>query len=170
MIGLRLLAQDPLISASSIYHGMKPGDSVTVYQCYVVDPQSGPLQPTDYASTPQVPYTISSKIILRKYADSVVASVYTTHIRDFPNRKFSGLKIRERPYWQFTQEQRFKASQNALTNLARLEMVGREAMEYDYPLTKHTRNQVILKRGKKFRQLVYEDPLRVLPLIRPASP
>src|SRR5687768_2085942 len=98
-----LFAQaDPSIPRSSLLSGLAEGDSVNYYLCHVVDPDAEPQFASDYAIPVKEKYTVTEKIVLQKVSGGYAARVYTTTVRDFPNRKFSGLKIRERPYWQFT--------------------------------------------------------------------
>ena len=147
--------------ARSLVKGLLPGDSLIIYQCVVVAPSSE----NDYAVSSH-PYTSTIRLVVHRQSDSsYYAKWFTTGIRDFPNRKFSGLKIRERPYWQFKEAGRRPLTYAEVLKLHRLEVSGREAMEYDYPVTKHTRNQVIVKHGKRFRQLVRDDSMRVAALL-----
>ena len=161
---IQINAQDSLkIPASSLFYNLKAGDSVTVYQCRVIDP-SFENDKTQY--TPATLYTVTEKIVIKKIGNQTVAERYDTHIRDLPNRKFSGLKIRERPYWLFVRKESFELSDVSLEKIVRLERAGREAMEYDYPVSKHSRNQLIIKRGKNFRQLLYGKPVSAAELLR----
>src|SRR5690606_26177836 len=74
-----------MIPSSSLFYGLKAGDSVTVYQCRVTDPSSN-TEESDYA--PAAPYTITEKVVVKRHGENYSATVYTTHIRDLPNRKF----------------------------------------------------------------------------------
>ncbi len=149
------LAAQLAIPKKSMLYGMKPGDSVIVYQCHVVDPSREPQLASD-TPVSAAPHTVTDRIVLRKKDSSFVATLWQTGIRDFPNRKFSGLKVKERPYWYFVFVRSCEVTNEQVRKLAALEQAGREAMEYDYPVTKYTRNQLILKKGKNFSQLVID--------------
>lgn len=149
------LSAQLIIPKNSVLYGMKSGDSVVVYQCHVKDPSQEPRIASDSPVT-YAPHTVTDRFVLRKQDSAFVVSHWQTGIRDFPNRKFSGLKIRERPYWYFMFVRSCDVSAEQIKKLVALEQGGREAMEYDYPVTRYTRNQLILKKGKNFSQLVLD--------------
>ena len=71
-----------------------------------------------------------------------------------PNRKFSGQKIRERKYWNYKFLKEESLDENDLKILGAIELKGHEPTEYDFAVTVHSPNQIIIKKGKDFRQLV----------------
>jgi hypothetical protein len=145
------------IAGSDFLKKLKAGDSVIYYQCHV---EEGIQQLSTVSGQTLVgqtqKYTITEKYVLRWIGGKYLADYYTSSLTIFPNRKFSGLKIREKPYWDFKKEKTFVLTAQDLKVLAALENKGREAMEYDYPITKYTSNQLIIKAGKNFKQLVIE--------------
>jgi hypothetical protein len=104
-------------------------------------------------------YSVTLKFVVRKDNGDYLVTEYISRYTKLPNRRFSGLKIRERPYWEFTKERSFLLSGKGLQNLVAMESQGREAIEFDYAVTKYTTNQLIIKHGKNFKQLVLEDDL-----------
>lgn len=158
--------QDSLVvPRTSLFYGMSNGDSLVFYQCRVIDPEKEPKLAADYAQAPSIAHTLTDKMVVIKSVSGYSARVYKTHMRDLPNRKFSGLKVRERPYWMFEFVKSGRVSEAAMKVLLSTESKGREAIEYDYAITKHTRNQVIIKRGKNFKQLLPPSNRRLVELV-----
>jgi hypothetical protein len=158
-------AQDTLlVPRSSIFYGLAKGDSVSIYQCRVIDPEKEPKIASDYAQAAQVMYTLTDKLVIVKNDRGYSARVYRTHMRDLPNRKFSGLKIKERPYWMFEFVRAAKLTDEMMKFILNVESRGQEAIEYDYAITKHTRNQVIFRKGKNFKQLLPNTNTRLVTL------
>src|SRR5688572_10333722 len=82
-------AQDSLsIPRSSVFYGLRKGDSVVIYQCRVIDPEKEPKIASDYVQAAQVMYSLTDRIVVIKNGQGYSARVYQTHIRDLPNRKF----------------------------------------------------------------------------------
>ena len=159
--------QDSLqVPRTSLFYGLNENDSVVVYQCRVIDPEREPKIASDYVTPPKVMYSITDKMVIRKDERGYLARVYRTHMRDLPNRKFSGLKIRERPYWMFEFVKSAELSEAAMKLILSVEANGREAIEFDYAISKHTRNQVIFKRGKNFEQLLPHTNTRLAELVK----
>jgi len=133
------------------------GDSIVYYQCHVEDAtqQLSTASGQTIQGTAQK-YTITEKYVLTKTSSGFLVKYYTSSLSVFPNKKFSGLKIRERPYWQFVHVKTFVLTENFLKILLALEKKGREATEFDFGITKYTTNQLILKHRKDFKQLVID--------------
>ena len=145
------------ISATSMFKHLKLGDSLTFYQCHV---EEG-VQQLSTASGQTVTgktqkYTITEKYVLVKLESGYNVNYYTSSLNVFPNKKFSGLKIRERSYWAFAKEKSTTLNELDLKVFLSLEKKGREAIEYDFAITRYTTNQIIIKQGKEFKQLVID--------------
>jgi hypothetical protein len=136
---------------------LKAGDSVIYYQCHVEEgiQQLSTASGQTLTGKPQK-YTITEKYVLRKKERSYSVQYFSSSLTIFPNRRFSGLKIKEKTYWEFKEEKTFDLNNQDLKVLVSLEKKGREATEYDYPVTKYTTNQLIIKSGKNFKQLVID--------------
>ena len=151
-------SKDSLISAhNSILNKLHEVDSVIYYQCHVEDAvqQLSTTSGQKITGKPQK-YAITEKYILKKIQNSFVIDYYTSSFTIFPNRKFSGLKIREKGYWNFKKEKTIILNQQGLKILLAIEKIGKEAIEYDYAITKHNTNQLIIKKRKDFKQLVID--------------
>ena len=125
------------------------GDSLLIYQCHVDQ------QPADSGKTVKA-RTITDKYVLCKTGQGLLLRRYGCHLYTIPNKRFSGLKIREKEYWQFFYKEEKQLSEKEFEALLALEQKGKEAIEYDYPVSRYTTNQVIFKNGPDFRQLVYD--------------
>ncbi|MDP3567520.1 hypothetical protein [Sediminibacterium sp.] len=153
-----LHCQDSIvIPSSSILNTIKIGDSVTYYQCHVeAAVQQLSTVSGQTLTGKQQKYTITEKYVLKKNADNYSVNYYASSLTVFPNRKFSALKIREKPYWEFKKEKSFTLTEKDLKVLLALEKKGKEAIEYDYAISKYNTNQLIIKSGKNFKQLVID--------------
>ncbi|MBL7920863.1 MAG: hypothetical protein JNJ40_11150 [Bacteroidia bacterium] len=146
-----------VIPSNSILKDLKIGDSLTYYQCHVEEATQ--LLSTASGQTltgTQQKYTITEKYVVQKNANGYSAKYYAATLAVFPNRKFSALKIREKAYWGFKKEKEFILSDKDLKYLIALEKKGKEAIEYDYAITKYNTNQLIIRNGKNFKQLVID--------------
>ncbi len=145
------------IPNNSILKNLKVGDSLTYYQCHVEEATQQLTTASGQTLTgKQQKYTITEKYVVQKNADGYSAKYYAATLAVFPNRKFSALKIREKPYWGFKKEKEFTLSEKDLKYLVAIEKKGKEAIEYDYAITKYNTNQLIIKAGKNFKQLVID--------------
>jgi hypothetical protein len=145
------------IPAASLLKNLKPGDSITYYQCHVeLAIQQLSTSSGQTLTANQQKYTITEKYVMKKTADGYSIDYYTAALNVFPNKKFSGLKIREKPYWGFKKEKTFQLKAQDLKVFIALEKKGREAIEYDFAITKYTTNQLIIKSRKEFKQLVID--------------
>lgn len=155
-----------VIPATSILSGLKTGDSITYYQCHVEEAvqQMATASGQTLTSRPQR-FTITEKFVITRVAGGYEANYYTSSLNVFPNKKFSGLKIRERSYWEFKKERSFQLDDRDLKVLLALEKKGREAVEYDFAITRYTTNQLIIKQKKNFKQLVIEGDYVISRLI-----
>lgn len=163
---MKLLNMACLLLFSSVFFGqtktlitqLQLGDSLVVYQCHVeaatvsMQTASGQtLSGTESLSS------VTEKFVIKKTNAGYLASYYTSDYSTLPNRRFSGLKIREKDYWHFKYVKQKLLQTTEMVGLLTLERSGREAIEYDYIISKHTRNQIITKKHKDFEQLVIDS-------------
>ncbi len=145
------------IPKNSILKTVSIGDSITYYQCHVEEAvqQLSTASGQTLTGKPQR-YSITEKFVIKKNTDNYSVNYYASSLTVFPNHKFSGLKMREKDYWAFKYERSFILSKQDLKVLLALEKKGKEAIEYDYTISKYTTNQLIIKKGKDFKQLVID--------------
>ena len=155
-----------LIPETSVLRNLGLGDSMVYYQCHVEDAIQQLTTASGQTLTgKQQKYTITEKYVLIKEEKGYTINYYTSSLNVFPNKKFSGLKIRERPYWAFKKDKSFKLKDEDLRVFLSLEKKGREAIEYDFAITRYTTNQLIVKHKKNFKQLVIEGNYVISKLI-----
>jgi len=154
-----------LVSALSSFSQVKSliaqlqvGDSLLVYQCHV-ETATVTMKTASGQSLSGVESlsSVTEKFVIKKTNEGYQASYFTSDYSTLPNRRFSGLKIREKDYWHFKYVGQKKLQTNEMVALLTLERGGREAIEYDYIISKYTRNQLIIKRRKEFEQLVLDN-------------
>ncbi|MDI1353960.1 MAG: hypothetical protein PSX36_03530 [bacterium] len=155
------------IPPSSLLYNLPIGDSVVFYQCHVEEAiqQLNTASGQTLSGTPQK-YSITEKYVLIKRENFIAMNYYTSSLNAFPNRKFSGLKIREKAYWAFKQVASLQPNERELNVFLALEKKGREAIEFDFEINKYTTNQLIIKRKKNFKQLVIDGQYVISKLIR----
>lgn len=146
-----------LISNASLLKNLRAGDSVTYYQCHVEEAVQQITTASGQTVTGKTQrYSLTEKYVVTKLAAGYSVNYYTSAMTSFPNRRFSGLKVREMPYWLFKMEKSFMLNTQDLKVLLALEKKGREAIEYDFVINKYTTNQLIIKHHKNFKQLVID--------------
>lgn len=155
------------ISASSLKQ-LQTGDSIIYYQCHVEDVgmQLKTASGQTLTSNPQK-CSITEKMVVVKTNSNYLVRYYTSSLTILPNRKFSGLKIREKSYWNFRLDKQFPLTENQVKILIAIEQKGREAIEFDYIVSKYTTNQLIVKHKKNFKQLVIEGDYVLSRLLMP---
>ncbi len=149
------------IPKSSLFYELN-NDSLIIYECRVVDAlQTLTTNDGLKINTTNQKFTITTKYFIKNKADSFEIKTYTAAITSFPNRKFSGLKIKEKKYWSFKLDTTFILNEKQLKYFIAAEIKGKEANEFDYAITKYTTYQLIYKHRKKFKQLVYDEKLNL---------
>jgi hypothetical protein len=158
------------IPESSLLFKLSSGDSLYYYQCHVEEAvqQLSTVSGQTLTGKPQK-YSISEKFVVIKELSGYRVNYYSSSITAYPNRKFSGLKIREKSYWEFKFEKCFKLSDDGLKALLALERKGHEATEYDFTISKYNSNQLIIKHKKNFKQLVIEGTYTLTKLLLPKT-
>ncbi|MBK7816732.1 MAG: hypothetical protein IPJ60_03705 [Sphingobacteriaceae bacterium] len=123
-------------------------DSLTYYQCRVVDADIQVTTGNQTIESEKQQITITEKFVIALKKNEYWIRYYTSGLTVFPNRRFSGLKIRQKAYWNFSFRVERKLEDKEVEFLAVLQTVGKETTEYDFALTKHTTNQIIIKQRK----------------------
>lgn len=137
------------------------GDSLVYYQCRVVDANVQVSTGTQNIEGGKQQITLTEKFVITLKDNVYNLRYFTSGLTTFPNRRFSGLKIRQKAYWNFTFRNERKLEDKEVQFLALLQTSGREAIEYDFAITKHTTNQIIIKQRKDFEQLLIKEKLSI---------
>jgi hypothetical protein len=145
---------------------MKETDSLVYYQCHVEEA----IQQISTASGQTLTsaadkYSITEKFVLTKTDSLYKVRYYVSSMIILPNKRFSGLKIREKPYWNFKKLKEEILSEKDVKLLAALELKGKEPNEYDFAISKYNTNQMIVKKKKDFRQLNIDGDYLISKLI-----
>jgi hypothetical protein len=145
---------------------LKSRDSLIYYQCHVEELSQQISTSSGQTLTPAADkFSITEKYIIYRDSDVYRTKYFISSLIILPNRKFSGLKLKQRPYWNFKQLKDTLLSEKALVILASLEFKGKEPTEYDFAVTKYNTNQVIVKQRKDFRQRTIEGNYVISKLI-----
>jgi hypothetical protein len=149
---------DSLIqNSNSLLKKLKSGDSLVYYQCHV----EALTQQLTTASGQTLTgnsnnCSITEKLVVKKVGNTYLVNHYSSPLTICPNRKFSGLKVKERGYWEFKFEKEFTLNERGIRTLLAIEKIGKEANEYDFVISKYNQNQVIILGQTKFKQLGIE--------------
>ncbi len=143
------------------------GDSLVYYQCHVEAAEQELRTASGHTlNSVSKNFSITEKFVLYKQNGNYTLNYFVSVLTMCPNRRFSGLKFKEKSYWEFN----FKASktlvQKELKSLEGLEKIGKDATEYDFAITKQNRNQLILLSGKKAKQLGLPETALISSLFR----
>lgn len=136
-------------------------DSLTYYQCRVVDADIKVSTETQNIESKKQQITITEKFVITLKKNTYTIRYYTSGLTTFPNRRFSGLKIREKAYWNFSFRNERNLEDKEVQFLALLQTTGRETIEYDFAITKYTTNQIVIKQKKNFEQLLIKEKLSI---------
>ena len=103
------------LSASSMLSALKKGDSLVYYQCHVEEATQkiSTASGQSFTSAPQK-YTITEKFVVINDSLNFRCKYFISSMIILPNRKFSGLKIREKAYWNFKKEKEATLSEKDL--------------------------------------------------------
>jgi hypothetical protein len=132
-------------------------DSIVIYQCHVEEvEQTLNTQAGQSLQTAAQKYSITEKFVVKKISDTYMVKQFVSSLILLPNRRFSGLKIREKKYWNFKLQKDTVLTEKGLKILGAIELKGKEPTEYDFAITKYNTNQIIIKKRKDFKQLVID--------------
>jgi hypothetical protein len=136
---------------------LKSGDSLVIYQCHVeeVEQQLATAGGQTLTTAPQK-YTITEKFVIQRDSEQYKGKYFVSSMLVMPNRRFSGLKIREKDYWNFKKVKDFQLTEKGIKVLAAVEYKGKDLTEYDFIIDKYNTNQVIIRQRKDFRQVNIE--------------
>ena len=153
-LGLAQNADSLIQTSNSLLKKLKEGDSLIYYQCHVeAVTQKLTTSSGQTLSSNSSNMSITEKLVIRKKGDKFSVAHFSSPLTVYPNRKFSGLKVKEKPYWEFKLEKNFPLSVNGARALAAIEKIGKEANEYDFVISRYNKNQVIIKSNAAFKQL-----------------
>jgi hypothetical protein len=136
-------------------------DSLVYYQCRATTAAVEVKTSNQQIESKEQHISITEKFVIIHKADAYVIRYFTSGMTVLPNRKFSGLKLREKSYWEFKYKTERILSAEEIKFLSGLQTSGKETTEYDFTISKHTTNQIIIKQKKDFEQLLLKDKLSI---------
>ena len=148
-----------VIETQSVFKNLKIKDSVVFYQCHV---ETG-TQQLSTASGQTITgnpkkYSITEKYIITKLEKGYKVNYFISSLNIFPNKKFAGLKFKERSYWDFKEAKTFNLEDSGIQAFLAMEEKGRDAVVYDYGLSKYNTNLLIIRYPNDYKQLVIDGP------------
>lgn len=142
----------------TLLEALQEGDSVVFYQCRVLTVSTTITTESGQSlAGSQHLNSVTEKFVIHKRSSGYEINYFSSDYVALPNRRFSGLKIREKEYWHFVYAGAAFVPFEKSGFLSAIEAEGREAIEYDYQISKHNQNQIIVKAGKRFKQLCFTD-------------
>lgn len=130
------------------------GDSLVYYQCHVESAQQELRTSSGHTlQSSSKNLSITEKFVLRKVDEAYTLHHFVSGLTICPNRRFSGLKFKEKKYWEFFYSKSKSLTESDLKILFSIEEIGREANEYNFAVSTENRNQVILLKGNKAKQM-----------------
>jgi hypothetical protein len=153
-------------NSGSVFENLRMNDSVVFYQCHVEagTHQLSTASGQTISGTPKK-YSITEKYVLTKHETGFEVKYSISSLNIFPNKKFTGLKFKEKGYWEFKYLKTFMLKDAELRPFTALEEKGRDAIVYDYGITKYTTNQLLIRYPNDYKQLVIDGPYVLSKLI-----
>jgi len=136
---------------------LKPGDSLTFYQCHVTEASQYLVTASgEKIEGKAQKYTVTEKYVVINKLGSYRMKYYTSSLSDFPNKKFAYLKLKEKDYWNFKLFKDTLISDHDVLMFAAIELKSHDTIEYDFRITKYNTNQIIINGRKVMRHLVVD--------------
>jgi hypothetical protein len=144
----------PLHNKSTLLFKLANGDSIIYYQCHVEAAEQELRTASGHTlNSAAKNLSITEKFVLRKQNGTYTLTHFVSALTMCPNRRFSGLKFKEKAYWEFFYKESKTLSEKDLLILEGIETIGKEANEYDYAISTKNNNQVIVLSGSQSKQL-----------------
>lgn len=154
-------------NSKSLISKLREGDSICYYQCHVeLANQQLVTASGQSISSSGKNVSVNEKFVIRRTPQAYTIKHYCSGLNLLPNRRFSGLKFREKPYWEFRVAGTKELDSTELMLLEKLEDKGRDATEYDYAVTLQSSNQVIILYGNKVKQFTLPKGLLLSDIMR----
>jgi hypothetical protein len=109
-------------------------------------------------------FSITEKFVLYKQNGYYRLTHFVSVLTMCPNRRFSGLKFKEKTYWEFFYKETKQLNEREMKSLEGIENIGKDANEYDFAITTKNRNQVIILAGKNAKQLGLPEAILIAKL------
>lgn len=140
---------------------LNTNDSLIYYQCRATTAAIEIKTGNQKIESKEQHISITEKFVIIHTSTNYLIRYFTSGMTILPNRKFSGLKLREKSYWEFKFKSERALTDEELAFLSGLQSAGKETTEYDFTISKYTTNQIIIKKQKDFEQLLIKDKLSI---------
>lgn len=156
-----------LIPENSLFNKLKENDSLLIYQCHVETANQEIItQSGQQLTVKNHEVTITEKYVIYKTQSGYRLSYFESSYTAFPNKKFAGLKFKEKSIWGFKKKAEIIMNATAIKVFVALEKKGNEAIVYDYYITRYNKNQIIIRTTNDYRQLLIEGDYVISKLIQ----
>ena len=136
---------------------LKSGDSLMFYQCHVDEAKTEITTSAGEKITGETKkITITDKFVVYNIDGVYSMKYYTSTFSNFPNRKFTYLKVREKDYWNFKLEKTTELNEHDVQIFAAIEKLAHETNEFDFIVDKYNTNALIIRNKKIMKHLIVE--------------
>lgn len=132
-------------------------DSLFFYQCHVVEAStelttsSGEKIKGDLKKI-----SVTEKFVVACRNGQYKLKYYSSTFSNFPNRKFTYLKVKEKDYWNFKLEKEIFLNEHDVLMFAAIEKKSHDTNEFDFVIDKYTTNALIIRNKKTMKHLIVE--------------
>lgn len=153
---LKLLIFPDHLSKTSMA-GLKNNDSLIYYQCHVTEASTQLItKGGETISGGMKKITITDKFVVCRKNDVYTLKYFSTVISNFPNRKFSYLKVKEKEYWNFKLEKTVELHEQEVMLFAAIEKKGHPTNEFELVVDNSNHNALIIYNKKTMKHLAIE--------------
>ncbi len=136
---------------------LKPGDSLTYYQCHVDNAATQLVKENgEVISGEKKQISITEKFVLINENGKYHLKYFTSTYSNMPNRKFAYLKLVEKKYWDFKLTKDIYLNEHDVLMFAAIENKSHETTEYDFPINKYNTNALIITNKKVMKHVIVE--------------
>lgn len=137
--------------------GLKNSDSLLFYQCHVAEASTElTTKGGEKIKGTVKKISITEKFVVINNNGNYKLRYYTSTFSDFPNRKFSYLKIKEKDYWNFKPEKEVTLNEHDVLMFAAIENKAHDTNEFDFVVDKYNSNALIIRNKKTMRHLIID--------------
>ena len=100
--------------------------------------------------------SITDKFIIVNQNGQYKLRYYSSTFSDFPNRKFTYLKVKEKDYWNFKIEKESVLNEHDVLMFAAIEKKSHDTNEFDLVIDKYNSNALIIRNKKTMKHLIID--------------
>jgi len=143
--------------SKTIIAGLKNNDSLFFYQCHAEEASTELTTSTGEKIKGNIKrISITDKFIIINQNGKYKLRYYSSTFSDFPNRKFTYLKVKEKDYWNFKIEKEALLNEHDVLMFAAIEKKAHDTNEFDLVVDKYNSNALIIRNKKTMKHLIIE--------------